>query len=1141
MSTVGNQVVKKEASTWMPWVPIAPGSQAMVHHIASVPPGPRIDTVSNSTSRYRPENSTKTGDVYLGDSGNTVSTAPSSLVTYKSSVESAFNISVALMTSDGPTLTTRSGGATTDITTRADGSTLITRAVDPVCGCPRDTTVQTSHPTLIGFENLESFKANSIIGPDRTDKGYKIQDSTGSPVLSTGDTWSLGELTAIVSPGPVSIPDGMRLLSTSLSDASTPPTFNIVHDTIYSDGEVVRTWREVDGFIAGNPQWALDLGDFRISIEQRTSSKKTMSIDVFIDKLEMVVVVVPMNWSGDDIDKVQYTTALVRSGKIDIDVPVDIGQGDCCGDTITTTDVSTGAGGIDDSPVGDCTCPREVEIILSHPGIMSLDPDAYSRFKNMPFRPNSPSIRQIEPYRTEKGIRISDDGWSFKHVPKHEDNFRLSPVDLSWQLNSVPVYLAPSATTGKIGNVFSTDWSVSIEHDACSLLLAYDYRTGNASIEKSGSQMGKWVPTDSTGSRYVYTIGEMVKAYNGEMVYSGWSPIVTEGVTAQFDTRSRMMIITGNFGNVVATIYDGTPTGDGVAPKKEVLAENVTITIKIPIDIGQLDCCDSPGQIDSSCQCPDEVMVYSTHPTILSFNPESLAAFKQMPFNRVNVGAENRDALHREPYKTKVGFRIADESGVSFRNSTSNQNATPYVSSWQLAPLILEVTPGDIPGIDTSGRNRLRATTGEVLLDHDTMDFPIRKPSGFDQYYEFAQTISDPLTGFDWVPVTGSIIGEGTDKFKFTLNPTTSVVMFDGASRSYYMGWNLRVRYNEISTKRVLILTISLGDIDFIVARPDATPITTTTLGSGVVLTIRIPIDVGQTDCCSDSSGNANDATTRVRSNRRNSISGCAGEIEYVDGVLLPTSKFDNARELVSMVGSDLADPTADEYEDNIVAGNNEKGTTGIQSPPPKQTTPPKGITETPMATNDTPPPTKPAQSVGCMKWDGINYDIQLGKHFSLRNFTIGYPDTSKNRIVGCLYPNKLIDAFGMTKEERLCNLQALAENVLDPLYDRIGSFRINSGIRNENSTRSGISQHCKGQAVDVQVPGWTYDKYWECAQWIKDNLPYDQFIFEHSEATKLAWFHLSFNRAGNRAPSTPLKVATMYRNKYSNGLKKFY
>lgn len=277
--------------------------------------------------------------------------------------------------------------------------------------------------------------------------------------------------------------------------------------------------------------------------------------------------------------------------------------------------------------------------------------------------------------------------------------------------------------------------------------------------------------------------------------------------------------------------------------------------------------------------------------------------------------------------------------------------------------------------------------------------------------------------------------------------------------------------------------------------------------------------------------------TTKTSSSKRGSFSGCSGEIEYVGGVLLPTIEFENAKALISAVGSDLADPTADEVESIIVAGNNEKGTTGIQSPLPKQTTPPKTVTATPKEKNDTPPtPVKPAAAVNCKSWDGVNYDIKMGKYFILRNMTIGYPDTSKNIVAGCFFPEKLIDAFGMTKEERLCNLQAVAENILDPLYEKIGPFRINSGIRNKNSTSKGLSQHCAGQAVDIQVPGWAYQKYWDFAPWLRDNINYDQFLFEHSERTKLAWLHLSFNRAGNRK-----NVGTIYRGQYIPGLKKYF
>ena len=51
---------------------------------------------------------------------------------------------------------------------------------------------------------------------------------------------------------------------------------------------------------------------------------------------------------------------------------------------------------------------------------------------------------------------------------------------------------------------------------------------------------------------------------------------------------------------------------------------------------------------------------------------------------------------------------------------------------------------------------------------------------------------------------------------------------------------------------------------------------------------------------------------------------------------------------------------------------------------------------------------------------------------------------------------------------------------------------------------------------------------------------PFDQFIFEHSSKTGLAWYHLSFRRSGNRPASDRTKVMTMYRGHYDSGLRRY-
>ena len=255
----------------------------------------------------------------------------------------------------------------------------------------------------------------------------------------------------------------------------------------------------------------------------------------------------------------------------------------------------------------------------------------------------------------------------------------------------------------------------------------------------------------------------------------------------------------------------------------------------------------------------------------------------------------------------------------------------------------------------------------------------------------------------------------------------------------------------------------------------------------------------------------------------------CNAPTIVVGGETISTSDFENAKELLSVSG-DGGDPTADGYDENIAGGNNNTGTTGVQvGHMPTQTSLPTPSPIPGTASNNTPPPpVTPLPPIPGQVWNG-DYDIQLSPNFKLSAFTIK-----------ALYPNQLTNFDATyTADKRLTSLKALAINVAEPLFAKIGAFRINSAIRNENSTSGGVSQHVKGEAFDIQIVGWTYEKYWDFAAWIKDNIQYDQYIFEHSDATGLAWYHISFNNAGNRAASLPTKVMTMYRNHYDPGLQK--
>jgi len=104
--------------------------------------------------------------------------------------------------------------------------------------------------------------------------------------------------------------------------------------------------------------------------------------------------------------------------------------------------------------------------------------------------------------------------------------------------------------------------------------------------------------------------------------------------------------------------------------------------------------------------------------------------------------------------------------------------------------------------------------------------------------------------------------------------------------------------------------------------------------------------------------------------------------------------------------------------------------------------------------------------------------------------------------------------------EEHSENLKLLCEMILQPVRDHFGPIAINSGYRGVvlNKTIGGSfkSQHCQGQAADIECPG-TGNRH--VADWISDNCTFDQLILEfHTPGIPdSGWVHVSFNRGSNR------------------------
>ena len=104
--------------------------------------------------------------------------------------------------------------------------------------------------------------------------------------------------------------------------------------------------------------------------------------------------------------------------------------------------------------------------------------------------------------------------------------------------------------------------------------------------------------------------------------------------------------------------------------------------------------------------------------------------------------------------------------------------------------------------------------------------------------------------------------------------------------------------------------------------------------------------------------------------------------------------------------------------------------------------------------------------------------------------------------------------------EQILFNLQTLIQEVINPIVNHFGDIKITSGYRSpELCLKIGSSiksQHCLGMAVDCEVLGLANR---ELADWIVNNLEYDQVILEFWEKDKInsGWVHISYNKENNR------------------------
>jgi zinc D-Ala-D-Ala carboxypeptidase len=133
---------------------------------------------------------------------------------------------------------------------------------------------------------------------------------------------------------------------------------------------------------------------------------------------------------------------------------------------------------------------------------------------------------------------------------------------------------------------------------------------------------------------------------------------------------------------------------------------------------------------------------------------------------------------------------------------------------------------------------------------------------------------------------------------------------------------------------------------------------------------------------------------------------------------------------------------------------------------------------------------------------------MQISKHLLLAEVTRS--ETAKRKGIS-----------NMPTPEHLENFKLLAEKVFEPIREHFGvPIHISSGYRSKalNTAIGGslTSQHCSGEAIDIDMDGTSITNA-QIFNYIKDNLVFDQMIWEFGTDKNPDWVHVSYESTGKQ------------------------
>ena len=106
--------------------------------------------------------------------------------------------------------------------------------------------------------------------------------------------------------------------------------------------------------------------------------------------------------------------------------------------------------------------------------------------------------------------------------------------------------------------------------------------------------------------------------------------------------------------------------------------------------------------------------------------------------------------------------------------------------------------------------------------------------------------------------------------------------------------------------------------------------------------------------------------------------------------------------------------------------------------------------------------------------------------------------------------------------QEHLENMKLVAEKIFQPIREYFSvPIGVSSMYRSEALNKavrgSKTSQHCKGQAIDIDADIFGGITNNDIYSYVLGNLDFDQLIWEYGDDENPAWVHISYKKDGNR------------------------